>query len=65
MKIAFNLPETPKCTVEYVSNGVKYSTILSTPRDNDALAIAMLDKKVGMSQIRNVSPFTPRVPSSR
>ena len=57
MKIAFNLPKTEKVIVEYVSNGVKYSAIIVNPKDNDSLAVAMLSKKIGMSQIRDVQPF--------
>lgn len=53
-KIAFALPKTQFSAVFYDSNGVRYSAVIQTPRNNDELADIMLKKKVGMSQLRFV-----------
>ena len=56
----FGLPQTPSCRVSYVKGGVLYSTVLTTPANNDALQMAMLNKGVGMSQVKGVEGIAPR-----
>jgi hypothetical protein len=53
-RIMFNLPKTPKCRVEYVNGNIRYSKIMPTPRTNDALQVALLAHKIGMSQVKAV-----------
>jgi len=65
MKVAFTLPSTPSCRVLYVRDGVTYAAVLSTPRSCDELLITMLNRKVGVSQIKDVQPIQPLAPLKR
>lgn len=61
MKQAFTIPATKLVTVKYAVNGVNYSATIPNPNTNDGLAMAMMKKRVGMSQIRGVSEYVPNV----
>lgn len=62
MKLAFAMPTSPLIRVEYMVGNVKYATTIPNPKSNDSLAIEMLKKKVGMSQIKDVLPLMLNVP---
>jgi hypothetical protein len=59
MRNTFDLPTTPKCQVIYVRDDVRYSATIPTPRDNTELQAVMLERHVGLSQIKVVNPVQP------
>ncbi len=57
----FNIPGTPTCKVVYDRDGATYSGVLNpTPKDNNELQRRMLDRKVGMSQVKGIEPIWPQ-----
>lgn len=66
MKQAFALPNTPKCRVIFIRDGVSYAAVITTPKDNTDLQMTMLHtKQVGMSQIQRVEPLVELAPLNR
>lgn len=52
----FILPNSPRVQVFYRANGVNYVANIATPVSQSALQMAMLARKVGMSQITKIAP---------
>ena len=54
MKVNFRLPNTRFCVVIHIRDNQRQETLLTTPRDNEALRNEMLKRKVGYGEIRAV-----------
>ena len=50
----FTLPETKLCVVVWVRNGKRQEVLMDTPASNEKLTLAMLERKVGRSEIRAI-----------
>lgn len=54
MKVNFKLPNTRFCVVIHIRDNKPQETLIETPRNNEALRGAMLERKVGYGEIRGV-----------
>lgn len=52
----FALPNTKMCIVRWYRDGRPTDTLIPTPPNNEQLATAMLNHRVGVSEIRAVKP---------
>jgi len=59
MKTTFQLPKTKLTTVVWYRGNEAHETLIETPHSNDELRNAMLQHKVGFSEIRAVKAVDP------
>lgn len=50
------IPNSPRVAVHYTRGGVNYVANIVRPINKDALVLAMLARKVGLSQITDIKP---------
>ena len=63
-KIAFAIPTSRLVKVHYSKAGIKYAAIIPNPRNTGGLILAMLSRKIGLSQIHRLAEHTEYCPRS-
>ena len=63
MKLNLALPITSSIRVVYTHQGTTYGAVIANPRTHDGVIRAMLNRKVGVSQIVRLEPLSSQSPT--